>query len=41
MSERLESQGGTLAIHSRPGAGTRLEATVPLAARSIPEDVAV
>jgi signal transduction histidine kinase len=41
MSERLESQGGTLALHSRPGAGTRLEATVPLAARSIPEDVAV
>jgi signal transduction histidine kinase len=32
MSERMESIGGTLAIHSAPGRGTRLAITVPLAA---------
>jgi signal transduction histidine kinase len=32
MSERTESIGGTLAIHSAPGRGTRLAITVPLAA---------
>ena len=41
MSERLESQGGTLTIHSRHGAGTRVEVTVPLTARRMPEDIAV
>jgi len=30
MEERLEAIGGTLKIRSKPGAGTRLEATVPL-----------
>jgi signal transduction histidine kinase len=30
MVERLEHLGGTLTIHSVPGAGTRLEATVPV-----------
>jgi signal transduction histidine kinase len=30
MKERLEAIGGSLEIHSRPGAGTRVEATVPL-----------
>jgi signal transduction histidine kinase len=29
MSERLDAVGGTLEIHSKPGAGTRLEARVP------------
>ena len=29
MQERLEPLGGTLEIHSRPGAGTRLNAFVP------------
>jgi signal transduction histidine kinase len=29
MEERLEPLGGTLEIHSRPGAGTRLHAFVP------------
>ena len=31
MHERLEAIGGTLTIHSRAGAGTRLEIIVPLA----------
>ena len=31
MRERLEPLGGTLAIHSRPGAGTRLQVAVPVA----------
>jgi signal transduction histidine kinase len=35
MSERLEAIGGTLAIRSTPGAGTRLEVKVPL---SMPPD---
>jgi len=30
MEERLESIDGTVTIHSRPGAGTRLEVSVPL-----------
>jgi signal transduction histidine kinase len=30
MKERVEATGGALQIRSRPGAGTRLEATVPL-----------
>ncbi|MBI2912758.1 MAG: GAF domain-containing sensor histidine kinase [Chloroflexi bacterium] len=30
MKERAESAGGSLTIHSRPGAGTRLEVTVPV-----------
>ena len=30
MRERVESIGGTLAIHSEPGAGTRLEAIMPV-----------
>jgi signal transduction histidine kinase len=29
MSERLDAVGGTLEIHSKPGAGTRLEVRVP------------
>jgi signal transduction histidine kinase len=33
MRERLEAVGGSLEIHSRPGAGTRLQAAVPLRAR--------
>jgi len=31
MGERVEAFGGTLRIESAPGAGTRIEATVPLA----------
>ncbi len=30
MRERLEAVGGSLEIHSRPGAGTRLHAAVPV-----------
>jgi signal transduction histidine kinase len=30
MHERLEAVGGSLEIHSKPGAGTRLEVAVPL-----------
>lgn len=30
MRERLEAVGGSLVIHSKPGAGTRLEVSVPL-----------
>ena len=30
MKERLEAIGGVLEIHSSPGCGTRVEATVPL-----------
>ena len=33
MGERLESVGGTLNIQSRPGAGVRLESTVPVGAQ--------
>ncbi len=35
MNERAESFGGTLTIDSRPGAGTRVEATLPFVATSI------
>ncbi|HET9363173.1 MAG TPA: ATP-binding protein, partial [Vicinamibacterales bacterium] len=41
MGERLEAIGGTFEIHSTPGAGTRLEATVPLGVSEDPEIVAV
>ena len=34
MRERLEAVGGTLHIDSRPGAGTRIQAQVPLARES-------
>jgi len=34
IGERLDAVGGTLNIVSRPGAGTRLEVTVPLRADS-------
>ena len=34
MSERVDAVGGTLKIESTPGAGTRLEVTVPLRADS-------
>ncbi len=34
MSERLDMHGGTIEIHSRPGAGTRLEVAVPLRAHA-------
>jgi len=37
MSERLEAVGGTLEIHSTPGAGTRLNVTVPFEVRQRPE----
>jgi len=33
MQERVESLGGTLAIHSEPGKGTRIEARVPVPKR--------
>ena len=37
MVERVEALGGALEIHSSPGAGARLTASVPLhAAQSIP-----
>jgi signal transduction histidine kinase len=32
MAQRVEELGGTLAVNSRPGSGTRLSATVPLSA---------
>jgi signal transduction histidine kinase len=41
MDERLEAIGGTFTIHSTPGAGTRLEATVPLGVSQDSEIVAV
>ena len=34
MSERIEALNGTFEIHSRPGAGTRLVFTLPLAAEA-------
>jgi len=40
MRERLEAIGGTLTIHSRPGAGTRLEVAVPLREAGAVETVA-
>jgi signal transduction histidine kinase len=30
MKERAESAGGSFAIESRPGAGTRLQVTIPM-----------
>lgn len=41
MEERLEAIGGTLHIRSTPGAGTRLEAAVPLPVVGGPATVAV
>jgi signal transduction histidine kinase len=41
MRERLESIGGTLDIRSKPGAGTRLEVTVPLRTVANEKDIAV
>ena len=41
MGERLEAIGGTFEIHSSPGAGTQLEATLPLGASQDTETVAV
>jgi signal transduction histidine kinase len=35
MEERLRSMGGELFVHSRPGGGTRIEATIP-ASQSVP-----
>ena len=29
LTDRVEAQGGTLLIHSPPGAGTRIEAEIP------------
>jgi len=34
MRERAEEQGGRLEIHSAPGAGTRVEAALPLGVAS-------
>jgi signal transduction histidine kinase len=36
MVERLEACGGSFTVHSRPGAGTRIEATVPVSAAEDP-----
>jgi signal transduction histidine kinase len=41
MAERLEAFSGTLKIRSSPGAGTRVEVTVPLPVVQNPETVAV
>jgi signal transduction histidine kinase len=41
MHERLDAVGGTLKIHSRPGAGTRLEVSVPLPVEPEPMTVGV
>ena len=41
MTERLEALGGTLAIRSAPGGGTRLEAKLPLPAVDDSETIAV
>ncbi|HET9386050.1 MAG TPA: ATP-binding protein [Gemmatimonadales bacterium] len=41
MGERLEAIGGTFDIHSTPGAGTRLEASVPLGVSQDTEIAAV
>jgi signal transduction histidine kinase len=29
LADRVQAQGGTLRIHSPPGAGTRIEAEIP------------
>jgi two-component system vancomycin resistance sensor histidine kinase VraS len=39
MRERLEAIGGTLAIQSAPGAGTRLEVFAPLGIERLSEAV--
>ncbi|WP_412070601.1 sensor histidine kinase [Rubrivirga sp. IMCC43871] len=39
MAERAGSVGAALAVHSRPGAGTRVRATAPLRTGSLPTDV--
>jgi signal transduction histidine kinase len=41
MVERLEAIGGALAVHSRPGGGTRVEVKVPLSVIQAPETVPV
>jgi len=41
MAERVEAIGGSLAIQSQPGAGTRLEVTVPFKADAPSQSVAV
>ena len=41
MHERLEAVGGTLKIRSKPGAGTRLEVSVPLPVEPEPMTVGV
>jgi signal transduction histidine kinase len=41
MRERLESIGGRLEIRSKPGAGTRLEVTVPIPTVASGKDIAV
>jgi signal transduction histidine kinase len=41
ISERLDAIGGTVRIHSSPGAGTRLDVTIPLRAGDAAEPVAV
>jgi signal transduction histidine kinase len=39
MTERLESIGGSLAVHSRPGAGSSIEVTAPIAPAQVTETV--
>ena len=39
MTERLESIGGTLAIHSSPGAGSCIEVTAPIASEHVTQSV--
>ena len=41
MAERVEALGGTLTVISRPGAGTRLEVSVPLQSAQDAETMAV
>jgi signal transduction histidine kinase len=41
MRERLDAVGGTFSIHSRPGAGTRVEVVVPLPAGIVSDVVSV
>jgi signal transduction histidine kinase len=41
IGERLDAIGGTFQIQSRPGAGTRLDVTIPLRAGDAAEPVAV
>jgi signal transduction histidine kinase len=39
MTERLESIGGTLAVHSSPGAGACIEVSAPIAAEQVTQSV--